>query len=151
MPSPPASARHRADVGLTHVALAVRDVDASAEFYACYAKMKVVHRRVSDATRVVWLSDLTRPFVVVLLESPRVEGRLGGSAHLGVGCHSREEVDRLCELAQRENRLALGPTDAGPPVGYWALLRDPDGHNLELSHGQEVGIAVGEAQDPQRG
>jgi hypothetical protein len=28
-------------------------------------------------------------------------------------------------------------------VGYWAVVVDPDGHNLELSHGQEVGLTVG--------
>ena len=35
-----------ADLGLTHVALPVRDVDASAVFYARFADMEVVHRRV---------------------------------------------------------------------------------------------------------
>jgi hypothetical protein len=30
----------------------------------------------------------------------------------------------------------------GPPVGYWAFLRDPDGHTLEISFGQEVGVTV---------
>jgi hypothetical protein len=44
--------------------------------------------------------------------------------------------------------LLAGPFDYGPPVGYWAFLRDPDGHTLEVSHGQEVGLAVGEASDP---
>jgi hypothetical protein len=36
----------------------------------------------------------------------------------------------------------MGPTDSGYPVGYWALLSDPDGHTLELSYGQEVGLTV---------
>jgi hypothetical protein len=27
-------------------------------------------------------------------------------------------------------------------VGYWALLRDPDGHTLEISFGQELRLAV---------
>ena len=31
---------------------------------------------------------------------------------------------------------------AGPPVGYWAFLRDPDGHTLEVSFGQQVGLTV---------
>jgi hypothetical protein len=30
-------------------------------------------------------------------------------------------------------------------VGYWAFLSDPDGHTLEISHGQEVGFAVKES------
>jgi len=138
------SPERRADVGATHVALVVSDVDASVAFYERFAGMQVVHRR-RDASEVVWLSDLTRPFVIVLIEG-KVDTRLGGFCHLGVGCASREEVDRLCAEAKREDRLALGPVDSGYPVGYWAFLRDPDGHNLEISHGQEVGFAVAEAR-----
>lgn len=129
------------DRGLTHVALDVSDADASAAFYARYAGMQVVHRRVDDGTAVVWLSDLTRPFVVVLLEG-NVEHPLGGYQHLGVACESRDEVDRCCRAARSEGRAVLGPVDSGPPVGYWAIIPDPDGHNLELSHGQDVAVTV---------
>jgi len=134
------------ETGLSHIALSVRNVDDSAAFYARFAGMREVHRRGSKGKQVVWLSDLRRPFVLVLIEVDAVAGRLEGIAHLGVSCESREEINRLCELAHSEDRLAVGATDAGPPVGYWALLRDPDGHNLELSHGQEVGAAVAEAR-----
>ena len=46
------------------------------------------------------------------------------------------------ELARNEGRLKLGPLDSGEPVGYWAFIEDPDGHNLEISYGQEVGFTV---------
>ena len=135
------------DVGATHIALTVTDLDASVAFYARFAAMQVVHQRKDpNGTRVAWISDCTRPFVLVLIQTDRVEHRLGGFCHIGVGCASREEVDRLCAEAKREDRLALGPVDSGYPVGYWAFLRDPDGHNLEISHGQEVGFAVAEAR-----
>jgi catechol 2,3-dioxygenase-like lactoylglutathione lyase family enzyme len=132
------------DLGLTHVALPVTDPDASIAFYERYAEMRVVHRRRDAETdmSVVWLSDLTRPFVIVLVQTDRVDGGLGGYAHLGVACRSREEVARRCADAQSEGRTVLGPLDSGPPVGYWAFIRDPDGHNLELSHGQEVALTV---------
>lgn len=135
------------DVGLTHVALLVRDPAASIDFYGRYAGMEVVHRRRDELSgrQVLWLSDRTRPFVVVLIEAERVEGRLEGFAHLGVGCRSRSEVDRLCEQARGEGRLKLGPLDSGEPVGYWAFIEDPDGHNLEISYGQEVGLTVDRA------
>ena len=65
--------------------------------------------------------------------------------HMGVGCASRAEVDRRCALARAQGCLWRGPTDYGPPVGYWAFLTDPDGHTLELSYGQEVGLTVAQA------
>lgn len=130
------------DVGLTHVALAVTDTEASIEFYRAYAAMEVVHRRGEPPDEVVWLSDLTRRFVIVLLQVQEVTHHLGGFAHLGVACESRAEVDRLSGVARDEGRLRIGPVDSGPPVGYWAFVADPDDHNLELSYGQEVGLVV---------
>ena len=129
------------DLGMTHIALPVGDLDESVAFYAEYAAMQVVHRREG----VVWLSDRTRPFVIVLLKTPTVERPLVPFAHLGVGLATREDVDRICEIARGEDRLISGPLDYGPPVGYWAFIRDPDGHTLEVSHGQEVGLTVEDA------
>jgi catechol 2,3-dioxygenase-like lactoylglutathione lyase family enzyme len=135
------------DVGATHVALTVTDLDASVAFYARFAAMQVVHQRKDPhGTRVAWISDCTRPFVLVLIQTERVDHRLGGFCHIGVGCASREEVDRLCDKARADDCLALGPIDSGYPVGYWAFLRDPDGHQLEISYGQEVGLAVERAE-----
>jgi hypothetical protein len=45
------------------------------------------------------------------------------------------------KLVARAGRPAP-PIDAGDPVGYVAHIADPDGHSLELSYGQEVGLAV---------
>ena len=131
------------DVGLTHVALPATNLEASIAFYFKYAKMHVVHRR----PEVVWLSDKTRPFVIVFMESDDVPFPLMPFAHLGVACESHEEIDELCEAAKADGCLIAGPMDYGPPVGYWAFLRDPDGHTLEISFGQEVGVAVDESRE----
>ncbi|NET47728.1 MAG: VOC family protein [Merismopedia sp. SIO2A8] len=139
------------DIGLTHIALPVANVNRSIAFYAAYANMTVVHQRIDAETGVpvVWLSDRTRPFVIVLIqvESSQVEPQavhpvLSPIAHLGVGCPSREAVDTLCAKAEQKGYLLQAPQDSGYPIGYWALLCDPDGHTLELAYGQEVGLAV---------
>lgn len=136
------------DVGLTHIALPVSDIERSVDFYSTYAGMHVVHRRIDADTgvSVVWLSDHTRPFVIVLIQKDSVQPILSPLAHLGVGCVSREAVDRLCDQARQANLLVEGPTESPYPVGYWAFLRDPDGHTLELSYGQEVGLTVAQTQ-----
>ena len=132
------------DRGLTHVALPVTDLAASIDFYGRYAAMKVVHDRVDPASggRVAWLSDGTRPFVIVLIEAEAVDHPLVPISHLGVGCASREEVDQLAAQANAEGRPVWGPTQSPPPVGYWVLISDPDHHTLELSFGQEIGLTV---------
>ena len=132
----------RIDHGFTHVALAVSDLDETLDFYRRHADMTPVHRRTSDdGTRVAWITDHTRPFVVVLLEH-EVTHTLGGWAHLGIGVDSRDEVDRRLAAAAAEGRTVFGPTDAGPPTGYYGVIVDPDGHNLEVAHGQAVAFTV---------
>jgi catechol 2,3-dioxygenase-like lactoylglutathione lyase family enzyme len=132
------------DVGLTHIALPVTDIEKSIQFYSAYAAMQIVHRRIDAETGVVvvWLSDRTRPFAIVLIQKAPAHPVLSPFAHLGVGCKSREFMDALCDQAQQEGILLEGPKEAGYPVGYWAFLRDPDGHTLELSYGQEIGLTI---------
>ena len=123
------------DLGLTHIALPASDIENSIKFYSAYAEMQVVHRRIDKETggEVVWLSDHTRPFVIVLIQTPSVQPILSPLAHLGIGCKSREAVDLLCDKARQAGLLVEEPKDSGYPIGYWAFLRDPDGHTLELS------------------
>src|SRR4029434_8894872 len=54
---------------LTHLALHVRDLDTSIAFYRDYCGMQVVHERVTDGRRVVWLAEPGREqeFIFVLV------------------------------------------------------------------------------------
>ena len=126
------------DIGLTHIALQVTDLQRSFKFYSKYAAMEIVHKR----TGVLWISDKTRPFVIVMFESETVTNPLIPDSHIGVGVNSKAEVDRLCNLAKKDKCLISKPNNSGPPVGYWAYLKDPDNHTLEISFGQEVGLTV---------
>jgi catechol 2,3-dioxygenase-like lactoylglutathione lyase family enzyme len=101
-----------------------------------------VHRRTSsDGVRVAWVTDHTRPFVIVLLET-EVTNPLGGWNHLGIGVDSRGEVERRMAMAVAEGFTTAGPHDSGPPAGYYGIVVDPDGHNLEIAFGQEVAFTV---------
>lgn len=130
-----------ARAALTHIALRVKDVDATIGFYRRYAGFHVVHDRRDDETRVVWLSeDPEDPaFVIVVMAMP-ADGQQEKRPvdHLGFSVASRAEVDRLGALAEDDGRLVLAPAEYGPIVGYICEVADPDGNVCEFSHGQAI-------------
>jgi catechol 2,3-dioxygenase-like lactoylglutathione lyase family enzyme len=101
-----------------------------------------VHRRQDDSTTVVWLGERghERDFVIVLLGMPHRDAVTPGPiAHIGYAVDSREIVDRLGALADSAGILLERPRDAGPIVGYFCIVEDPDGNWVEFSHGQSLG------------
>jgi catechol 2,3-dioxygenase-like lactoylglutathione lyase family enzyme len=127
------------ELGFTHVALQVSELDRSIAFYEKWASMKVIDRLEDPKTgaKAARLSDERSAFVVALVQGNQpVEHQLAGLGHLGVGCADRDEVNERCAEAVREGCLHRGPIDSGLPLGYWAFLTDPDGHQLELAYGQ---------------
>ena len=129
-----------AETGFSHIALQVSDLDASIAFYQRWAGLSVIDRLEdpSSGARAARMSDPTRGerFAIALVQHGEPTHRLAGMSHLGIGCKDRAEVDRLAKQADAEGCLRHGPVDAGFPLGYWAFLADPDGHQLELSFGQ---------------
>ncbi|NNL67786.1 MAG: VOC family protein [Myxococcales bacterium] len=126
---------------LTHVALRVRDVDASIAFYRKYAGFVPIHDRTDDDTRVVWLSEVPEDpyFVIVLMAMPADPWpKRRPVDHLGFSVAARAEVDRLAEVARDDDVLVLSPSDYGPVVGYICEVADPDGNVCEFSHGQAI-------------
>lgn len=144
---------------LTHIALPVRDLEATLAFYARFTNLKVIHRRYDEQTMMstAWLAnerditvDEAARFVIVLIEGalPRdvvgddIEehhGFLTSISHLGLSVDSRDEVDRIAERARAEGCLLLGPMYRNAVVGYICIVTDPDGNNLEFSVEQVLG------------
>ena len=58
--------------------------------------------------------------------------------HFGFQCESRAEVDRIVAQARQQDILVQPPIDAGGVVGYFAMVRDPDGHIVEFTFGQPL-------------
>lgn len=133
------------DRGFTHIALPCTNLERTIRFYEDFGGFSVVHKR-HDEMNVAWLSDCIRPFVIVLLETSKVDSPLGSVGHLGVAVDSREEVDRRAEQARAVGINVQGPADYGPPIGYAAIFPDPDGHFLELAFGQDVDSTVANHQ-----
>jgi catechol 2,3-dioxygenase-like lactoylglutathione lyase family enzyme len=142
---------------LTHVALPVRDLDATLAFYERYTTLRKIQERFEPETglRSVWLAnardvtDVAARFVLVLIcghlpshitgDIKEEYGFLRSISHLGISLNSRADVDRVAEMAKADGSLVLGPRYMNPVVGYICLLRDPDGNQLEFSVEQVLG------------
>ncbi len=126
---------------LTHVAFQAHDIAKSIDFYQRHVGLHVVHDRIDDGVRVVWLSEQKEDptFVLVLIGVPPPESAGSSLArHLGYDVPTREVVDAIAARGAAEGILAQGPVDGGRIVGYFCILRDPDGNFVEFSHGQPI-------------
>jgi catechol 2,3-dioxygenase-like lactoylglutathione lyase family enzyme len=123
----------------THITINCSDIDASVEFYTRLCGLSIVRDRRPEGRHNVWLGPATPPgkdpvFVLVLVQD-QVTARLD---HFGFQCDSRDEVNRIAETARRQNILVEPPVDVGGVVGYFAMVRDPDGHIVEFTFGQPL-------------
>ena len=128
----------------THLAVRTRDVDRSVGFYKRYAALVEVHRRSDGKVTVVWLGEKGREheFVIVLIGIAHEDVvEPGPMAHIGYAVDSRDEVEKKARMGTEDGLLAEGPTDAGPIVGYYCIVNDPDGNKVEFSYGQSLGPA----------
>ncbi len=130
-------------VSMTHVALHVRDLEATLAFYRDYCGMEETHRREDEpGVRVAWIAEPGREgrFVFVVIEGgPGAIRREGDLSHLGFACPDRAGVERLAEKAKAQGRLIWPVTDAPPPLGTFCGVEDPDGNLVEFSFGQPLG------------
>jgi lactoylglutathione lyase len=123
----------------THITINCSDIDASVDFYTSFCGLSIVRDRRIEGRHNVWLGPATKPaedptFVLVIVQE-EVKARLD---HFGFQCDSREEVDRIADQAQRLDILVQEPLDLGGVVGYFAMVRDPDGHVVEFTFGQPL-------------
>lgn len=127
---------------LTHLALQVRDLEASIGFYESFCGLGVVHDRGEDGERVVWMAEPGREteFIFVLLAGGRTRPEADDDyGHLGFAVGSRAEVDAIADRARQAGCLAWKPRREPYPVGYYCGLRDPNGNLVEFSFGQPLG------------
>ncbi len=123
----------------THITITVSDFDRSIDFYTSFCNLTVVRDRRREGGGTVWLGPNTppgrNPIFLLVIGKGEVTSRMD---HLGFQCAAREQVDQLAERARQLKILVVPPTDAGGSVGYFTMLRDPDGHLVEFTYGQPI-------------
>jgi catechol 2,3-dioxygenase-like lactoylglutathione lyase family enzyme len=133
----------------THIAFAVKDIDASIAWYEKFTHLTLLARGEDKDGKNAWLGDSTRPdspFILVLGQffeghdpfAPAVHPPMGPFAHIGIELPSKEAVDEIAAKAKAAGCLGLGPLQMPKQIGYICFLKDPDGNTIECSFDQGV-------------
>jgi catechol 2,3-dioxygenase-like lactoylglutathione lyase family enzyme len=113
--------------GLTHISLAVADLDRSLAFYRELFGVAVLFRNESQ----IQVSTPGSKDVIAFELDPQAAGREGGVRHFGFRLTTPEGIDaaraRILELGTKIDRF--GEFAPGMPYVY---VRDPDGYQIEI-------------------
>ena len=95
----------------THVALQVRNIEVSIQFYERFCDLTVVHKRQEDEMQVVrmgWGEDPPR-FVIVLFAEPYEQNIQPPGQHIGMVVEVRKTVDEIFERVEADRLSGLWP------------------------------------------
>jgi lactoylglutathione lyase len=123
----------------THITATVSDLERSIEFYTSFCNLKLLKDRRNEGGSTIWLgpepAEGENATFVLVFTKGEVTNRL---EHLGFQCDAKEQVDAIAEEAQRLGILVESPTLIGGSVGYFTVIKDPDGHQVEFTFGQPL-------------
>ncbi|MEN8234998.1 MAG: VOC family protein [Actinomycetota bacterium] len=130
----------------THIALRVRALDRSIEWYERYTPLRVLRAFSDDYGVGAWLADPDSPSPFVLALSQFAPDKdpfgfapptvLGPFAHFGFELTSREAVAEIARQAEEDGSLTYPATQMSAPIGFICFVEDPDGNTVEFSFDQ---------------
>jgi lactoylglutathione lyase len=140
---------HPTEPRWTHIALRVRDIDATIAWHTEFTPLELIDRREDEAGYGAWLGmpgETNNPFILVIAQffdgkDPFADApiaTLAPFAHFGIELPTKDGVDEIAERATQAGCLTMPPTMMPQPIGYITMLRDPDGNTVEFSWDQGV-------------
>ena len=115
--------------GITHIQLAVRDLDRSIRFYTELLGMTEIRR---GSSAVMLRTPGSREVFTLNANPEHVDhaGQMGGVAHFGFRMHESADMAAVLEAVSRAGGRPLTHGKRGDEV--YAFFNDPDGYELEL-------------------
>jgi len=113
--------------GLTHVAVAVRDVGRAAAFYRNVFGAVEVYRQ----DGFVQLQTPGTRDVLVFEEKPELAGKIGGVAHFGFRLQNAADIDAAAKAVKDAGGVVKEQGEFVPGEPY-LFATDPDGYELEI-------------------
>ena len=142
-------AEHPPEPRWTHIALRVKDVDATIAWYLQFTPLELLDRREDELGYGAWLGQPDspeKPFILVVAQffpatdpfKNAPQEILAPFAHLGIELTSHAAIDEIAARGVEAGCLGFPPTEMPAPIGYICMLRDPDGNMVEFSYDQGV-------------
>jgi catechol 2,3-dioxygenase-like lactoylglutathione lyase family enzyme len=115
--------------GLTHIALAVQDVERSFRFYQEIFGVVAVYRE----NGFLQAQTPGSRDVLVFEEKPAQAGSSGGIAHFGFRLVHPEDIDAAAQAVEQASGTNLRRGEFCPGEPY-LFFTDPDGYEVEIWH-----------------
>jgi catechol 2,3-dioxygenase-like lactoylglutathione lyase family enzyme len=113
--------------GLTHVAVAVRDVDRASAFYRKVFGALVVYKQ----DGFVQLQTPGTRDVLVFEKQPKRAGKAGGIAHFGFRLQNPRDIDAAARAVKKAGGTIKEQGEFVPGEPY-LFATDPDGYVIEI-------------------
>jgi catechol 2,3-dioxygenase-like lactoylglutathione lyase family enzyme len=114
--------------GLTHIALVVRDIERSFDFYRQILGMIAVYRR----HKFLQMQTPGSHDAIVLEERGAEHiGESGGVIHFGFRLPDAADIDAAAEAVERAGGTILEQGEFSPGEPF-LMFRDPDGYEIEI-------------------
>ncbi|HEV8286600.1 MAG TPA: VOC family protein [Chitinophagaceae bacterium] len=115
--------------GLTHIAIAVKDLDRTLKFYQKIFDVKLMYHQDN-------FLQVTTPGTndIIVFEKKKAEyGNTGGIAHFGFRLRKAKDIE---EMAKRITRAGGKITEKGEfvPGEPYIFFKDPDGYEIEVCY-----------------
>jgi catechol 2,3-dioxygenase-like lactoylglutathione lyase family enzyme len=113
--------------GLTHLAVAVKDVDRASRFYREVLGAIEVYRQ----DGVVQLQTPGTRDVLVFESNPKLAGKAGGIAHFGFRLQDPNDIDAAARAVADAGGVVKEQGEFVPGEPY-LFATDPDGYEIEI-------------------
>ena len=113
--------------GLTHIAIAVKDLDQTLAFYQRVLEVSVMYHK-DDFLQV------TTPGAndIIVFEKKKAEyGKTGGIVHFGFRLRDAKDIDEMATRIKSAGGIIIDKGEFVPGEPY-IFFKDPDGYEVEI-------------------
>ena len=114
--------------GLTHLAIAVKDIERTLRFYQHVFDMKVMYHE----EKMIQLTTPGCNDILVFEERDHDQvGETGGIAHFGFRLRNAEDIEEMFEKIKEAGGTIIDKGEFVPGSPY-IFFKDPDGYTVEI-------------------